>query len=130
MEDFFSMLSSYVLPHWPFLSVGVVFAVIGQFMSHKFFTRARAYKKTDKKFVQSFWWWGRETLSIHPLLVGALVGLMWHNPESASPAWPLAASVAYFAGAGAASLFAWSFLRGYLKKKGVALDLPGDEPAE
>jgi len=124
MEDTLRTIQEYILPHWPLLLVGLVFMVIGQFTSRKLFTRDRAYAKHSKKVVHWFWWWGRETLSLHPIAAGALLGLLWHNPESADPAWPVMASVAYFAGTGVLSLFAWSLLRGYLKKKGITLKLP------
>jgi len=126
MEEILSTVREYVLPHWPLVFTLLVFTVIGQFTSHKVFTRARAYQKRSKKFLQWFWWWGRESLPLHPIASGALLGLLWHNPEGVSPSWPLAASVSYFAGAGVLSLFAWSLLRGYLKKKGIDLSLPGD----
>ena len=130
MEDIVEIFNSYVLPHWPFVMVMAIFSVIGQFMSKSVFTRERAYKKSTGpwyKFwaTQSFWWWGRETLPVHPILSGGLLGLIWYNPEGADPSWPLISSVVYFAGAGVVSLFMWSLLRGYLKQKGIEVDLPG-----
>lgn len=127
MEDLsFDFLQENLLPHWPFLTTALVFTVIGQFTSKKLFTRERAYQKTENKWHQHFWWWGRETLSLHPILTGSLLGLIWQNPESADPSWALAASVGYFAGAGVASLFAWNILKSVLKSKGITLSLPGD----
>jgi len=124
MDEILSIVTQQILPHWPFVVTTVIFAIIGQVMSKSVFTRERAYKKQKS---QPFWWWGRETLPLHSISSGALIGLMWHNPEGADPAWGLAASVGYFAGAGAASLFAWAIARGFLKKKGIDLDqvLPG-----
>lgn len=131
MEEILSLLSSHVLPHWPFVAVTAVFSVVGQVMGKSVFTRERAYRKSKPssfyKFweSQSFWWWGRETLSLHQIVSGLLLGLIWQNPEGASPAWPLVASCVYFAGAGVSSLFAFSFVRGYLKRKGIDFELPG-----
>jgi len=131
MDDLLSSLSGPLLAHWPFVSVMAILTVVGQVSSKSFFTRDRAYLKQKAsafyKFweAQWFWWWGRETLALHPIVSGALIGLIWQNPEGADPAWKLIASVVYFAAAGFASLFAWSILRSYLKKKGVELELPG-----
>lgn len=130
MEEMWGFFSENVLPHWPFLVVTLVFTVIGQFTSRKVFTRKRAYRDQNGKWFkpwenQWFWWWGRETLALHPILTGAVLGLVWQNPEFADPAWPWAASVGYFAGSGVGSLFAWNLLKSYAKKKGVTLELPG-----
>ncbi len=132
MDEILSMLGEYVLPHWPFLVVTGILAVIGQFMSKSVFTRERAYKKRSSpwyKFwdTQNFWWWGRETLPLHPIVTGALLGLGWQNPEGS--AWGILGSSAYFAGAGVLSLFAWAFAKAYLKKKGIDLELPGASSA-
>lgn len=101
------------------------------------FTRHRAYRKLSGPWYkpwsnQWFWWWGRETLSLHPIATGILLGFVWQNPEMYAEAWPLAASVGYFSGAGVLSLFAWSFIRSYAKKKGIDITLPGgsDRPGE
>lgn len=131
MEELWTFISENILPHWPFLVVTLVFTVVGQFTSKKVFTKARAYDKAKGAWYkpwanQWFWWWGRETLALHPILTGAILGLMWQNPEMAEPSWGLAASIGYFAGAGVASLFAWNFLKSYAKKKGIDLQLPGN----
>lgn len=131
MEEMWAFISANVLPHWPFLTVTLVFTVVGKFTSGKMFTRVRAYRKIKGPWYnpwenQWFWWWGRETLSLHPILSGILLGLVWANPEMADPAWALPASVGYFAGAGVSSLFVWNLLRGYAKKRGYDLSLPGN----
>lgn len=117
------LVDTYILPHWPFFAVVLVFAVIGQFTSKHVFTRDRAY--TKGRF-QWLWWWGRESLSVHPLLAGGLLGLVWFNPEHADPVWHWTTTVGYFAFAGAISLFGWALLKGWLKRKGVTLSLPGE----
>lgn len=126
MEEIFTVIVNQVLPHWPFLMIAMIFTVVGQFTSKSVFTRERAYRKAKDQW---FWWWGRETLAIHPILSGCLVGLIWQNPEGVDPAWKLVASASYFAGAGVISLFAWAILKGILKKKGIDLDLPGESIA-
>lgn len=137
MEETFLFVKEQVLPHWPFLVTTLIFTVIGRFTSTKVFTRTRAYEKQSDKWYkfwenQWFWWWGRETLALHPILTGCVLGLMWRNPEFADPAWPWTADVAYFAGAGVASLFAWNLLKSFAKKRGITLTLPGgsERPGE
>lgn len=120
MDELLSLLATQILPHWPFVSVTLILTIIGQFTSKSLFTRDRAYLKGPYSF---FWWWGRETLPLHPLLTGLFIGFLWSNPEGADPAWKPVASYFYFAGAGVASLFAWSVLRGTLKKRGIDLDI-------
>jgi len=130
MEEI-SAVVDMVLPHWPFIMVVLIFTVVGQFTSLRLFTRERAYLRRSGpvyRFWENrwFWWWSRETLPIHPIVSGALLGLLWRNPEGADPAWKWIADVTYFAGAGVMSLFAWAILRGVLKNRGIDLGLPGD----
>lgn len=132
MQEFLDFFSENILPHWPFAMITVIFMVVGQFTSTRFFTKARAYQKRTGPWYlfwrnQWFWWWGRESLPIHPIFAGGVVGLLWQNPEQTDPAWPLIASVAYFAGAGVTSLFAWVILRSEAKKRGIDLELPGGD---
>jgi hypothetical protein len=114
--------SALSLEHWPFLTVMLVLAVMGQFTSKHVFTRERAYRQGRGQW---FWWWARESLMVHPLATGALLGFfLWVDPEGHS--WNRTASSAYFAGAGACSLFLFALLRGMLKKRGIKLTLPGE----
>ena len=129
MEETWLFISENILPHWPFLVVMLAFTIIGRFTSTKLFTRKRAYTVAKGKWPwenQWFWWWGRETLSLHPIISGTLLGLIWSNPEFSDPSWPISASVGYFAGAGVASLFSWNFMKSYAKRQGVVLSLPGE----
>ena len=131
MEQTWQFFSENIIPHWPFLIATLVFTVVGRFSSRKLFTRKRAYTlSSGKKFQfwkkRGFWWWGRETLSLHPILTGLILGLLWVNPEEADPALGSFASMGYFAGSGVLSLFAWSILTSVAKKKGVVLSLPGE----
>lgn len=136
MDDILSLLTTQVLPHWPFVMVTVILSVVGHVVGRSVFTKERAYKKQQAsafyKFweSQSFWWWGRETLALHSILAGVIIGFFWHNPEGANPAWSHAADIGYFAGAGAISLFAWSIAKGLLKSRGINLTLPGETPSD
>lgn len=117
------------LPHWPGLCVFFILTIVGQHMSLKVFTRPRAYKNYGKgagaKWKWRFFYWGRETLALQPILAGILIGLVWVDPEGHN--WTRATSVGYFATAGTASLFGWALLKGLLKKRGIELQLPGGE---
>lgn len=120
LEAAWGALSALVsIDRWPFVAVCAVFTIIGQFTSTRLFTRDRAYRVKP----HWFWYWMRETLPLHPVVSGALVGLLWSDPEGAGWGWQ--ASVAYFSGAGVLSLFTWMLIKGKLKDHGMDLTLPG-----
>lgn len=116
--------SMFSVERWPFWTVAFIFAIIGQFTSKSLFTRERAYTKWPKASHRHFWWWGRETLSLHPIIMGFALGLVWRDPENAH--WSRMGSAMYFAASGAVSLFFWSIAKAIAKKKGITLTLPGD----
>lgn len=118
------MNAMFTLERWPFWSVTLIFAFVGRFTSESVFTHARAYTKWPKAWQRHLWWWGRETLSLHPILTGFALGLVWTDPENAQ--WSRIGSAMYFAAAGAVSLFFWSIAKGVARKKGLTLTLPGD----
>lgn len=125
MDYFFSSVREYVLPHWPFAMMALVYMVIGQVMTTRVFTRERAYADSRGSFARHFWYWGRETLPLHPILAGAATGALWLDPEGYG--WSLTPSMGYFAGAGALSLFAWVFLKAFAKQRfEIDLALPGE----
>lgn len=115
----------FVTAHWPFILMAGVFWVVGHFMETSVFTKKRAYEKGK---MQWFWWWGRESMELHPIVTGAVIGLLWSNPEHADPSWPWAASVGYFAGAGVVSLFGWLVVSKLLERFGMKGDfrMPGE----
>jgi hypothetical protein len=113
--------SMFTMERWPFWAAAIIFAVVGHFTAKRLFTRERAYMKGR---FQSFWWWGRESLVVQPLVAGVGLGYIWPDPEGKH--WPQVASCMYFAVAGAVGLVLWILIRGYAKKKGVVLTLPGD----
>ncbi len=122
MDALDTFISNLLTPErWAFWAVAVIFAVIGTVSAQRVFTRERAYMK-DRW--QPVWWWGRETLPLHPIFAGVLLGLVWHDPEG--KIWPKVASATYFAFAGAISTVLWVIIKGIAKKKGVELTLPGD----
>lgn len=112
-----------VLTHWPFMVVMSVLWLVGHFSEHSVFTKHRA---TNSK-PGWFWYWARESLKLHSTFTGALIGLVWADPESAGFEWY--ENVGYFAGAGFLALFGWLIIRAILKKFGIdsgKLVLPGD----
>lgn len=122
MDALDSFISNLLTPErWPFWAVALIFTVVGQFTSQRLFTRERAYAKGRW---QPLWWWGRETLPLHPIVSGAALGLLWRDPEGHH--WNLVASQVYFAFAGAVSTVLWIVVKGVAKKRGFDLQLPGD----
>ena len=110
------------LEHAPFKGVVFVFWIIGHFMSTSVFTRARAYAKG--KF-QWFFWWGRESLELHPILSGCLLGMIWVDPEKIG--MNMLESMLYFAAAGVCSLFVWALVKSVMKKNNISgFRLPGE----
>ena len=121
--DFGAILTEYILPHWPFFGAMVMFMIVGQFMTKQVFTKTAHY---DKKPVW-FWWWGRKTLPLHPIVAGLGLGFLWNNPEPGSVEG--AASMAYFATSGALSIWLYEMLKGIAKSRGIDLSLPGVDDA-
>lgn len=115
--------SMLTLERWPFWAAVLVFTVIGQFTSKNLFTRERAYAAYAVPWHKHLWWWGRESLVLHPLLSGIVLGTIWQDPEGAG--WKLVSSQMYFAAAGAVSLPFWVIVKALAKKSGMDLSLPG-----
>ena len=63
-------------------------------------------------------------MPLHPVLFGVVVGLFWTDPEDRG--WDQVPSVAYFAFAGALSVWAFEAIRRIAQRKGVNITLPGD----
>ncbi len=132
-----------VAPHWPFLMAAVVFMVVGQVMKGTVFTRARAYaqfvdqlpkrvsylpgRTRTKRKHRRLWWWGYKTLPLHPVITGALLGLVISEPE---PGIVGAQAALYFAGAGALSVFLYQVVKSLAKRQDIELPaLPGQSGA-
>lgn len=125
MEAFDTFIGSMLtLERWPFWAAVLIFTLIGQFTSKNLFTRERAYASYTVPWHKHFWWWGRETLVIHPLIAGFVLGTIWQDPEGAG--WKLIGSQMYFAAAGAVSVPFWAIVKAIAKKRGYALALPGE----
>jgi hypothetical protein len=125
---FLEQLSNYVLPHAPFIGVMFILLIVGTVTSRRVFTKPRAYRyygtTAAGKWKWRFFYWGRETLAMQPILAGVAIGLFWKDPELQG--WSRRASVAYFASAGAISMMLWIVIKAWTKKKGIVITLPGE----
>lgn len=121
--DLFMEAHIYSLVHWPFFAFAIVAMLVNQVVKSALFTKSRAHTKGK---AQWFWWWGYKLLPLQPVLVGAIVGFIWRNPEGALPPWPWIAPVFYFALAGTLSVWLYQIIKAVAKKKGIELGpLPG-----
>jgi hypothetical protein len=117
-----SAILDLVIKHWPFCVVGIAFAILGR-VADRVFTRERAYvfnrsgRKIGKHF---FWFWMRETLPAHPLVLGCLLGAVMPDPEGQGWGRPLI--LLYFVGASLAGLACWI----YMRARGKSFPLPGE----
>jgi hypothetical protein len=121
MESVMEIVNNYVLPQWPFFAAMLVFMIIGEVMTRNVFTRTAHHHHKPVWF----WWWGRKTLALHPIITGMLLGCFWRNPVDGVDT--LVEACAYFAMAGALSVWAYETIKGIAKNQGVELDLPGVE---
>ena len=119
MDGIAEFVNTNLLPHWPFVAAMVIFMIIGEVTTKNIFTRNA--HKTNKPVW--FFWWGRKTLALHPIVAGMVLGSVWRNPEAGVDT--LVESMAYFAMAGGFSVWAYEFLKGMAKKEGIDIDLPG-----
>lgn len=108
--EFVSALSSLldlIKEHSAFLAALGTFSICGQ-IAKEIFTKQKALKGKP----QWFWWRMRQSLPLHPVLTGIVVGL-----------FDKAHGVAYYAFAGVLSAFLFDLLKRYT---GYTVDLPGD----
>jgi hypothetical protein len=111
--------------HWPFFSYAFIAMLIGQVVKSSIFTKKKAIFRHK---YQGVYWWAYKTLPLHPVIIGAIIGLGWVNPVGSSPPWSIMASVFYFAMAGTLSVWLYQIIKGVAKKKGLDLgELPGQE---
>ncbi len=113
----------FILAHWPFFMFAVIMGIVG-LVSDRVLTRSRAYSfdgEGRKIAARPFWYMARVTQPLHPIAIGALLGIVMPAPE---PSVTLRAMIIlYFAGAGAGGLVVWVVARAHLKKR--ELVLPG-----
>lgn len=119
MEDIGNALNTYLLPHWPFMASIIIFMIVGQVVKNNVFTKTAHFAQRPVWF----WWWGRKTLPLQPIVAGMLLGLIWRMPEAGVDSLP--ESMAYFAMSGALSVWAYELVKNLAKQRGIDLNLPG-----
>lgn len=108
------IVTKHLLPHWPFLASLACFAVIGQALK-------RVWSEDDAKQRRAIRLW-RRLLPFHPVITGAVGGVLFHRDLPVSPgvSGPLSVGL-YFAAAGALSVWAYAVVRTWAKYKGLEL---------
>lgn len=125
MEETLINAWNFAWPHWPGLAWSIMAMVVGQVAKNAIFTKKQA--AVERKS-QPFWWWMRKTLPLHPVVVGALVGMLWQDPVVGQD-WPFVGSVIYFAFFGAISTWLYEVIKGLAKKHDIELrELGKSEP--
>lgn len=119
MEEITTFVNTNLIPHWPFFGFMVICMIVVQVVKANVFTKT-AHR--ERKPVWLFWW-GRKTLALHPIVLGAILGIFWRKPEVGVD--KIIASMTYFALSGGLSVWAYEFLKGIAKKEGIDLSLPG-----
>lgn len=111
----FDMITTHVLPHWPFIMMAFVLGGIGSFFKKKVWTKERAKKNR-------FFWLVRALLPMHAPMAGAMFGVVAEHLGGA-PVSPgvegMAGVMLYHAGAGMASSYVYSAFRHFLKSRGL-----------
>lgn len=116
-----------IAPHWPFFACALILAFVGQVVKGTVWTEANFLKwrmHTPNRVLWRFFWWGRKTMPLHPVAVGALLGLVPNIPLGTGIEGRPAA-VLYFAFAGVFSTWIFAFVKAAAKKRGIDLKLPG-----
>jgi len=106
--------------HWPWFTVMTTLWVLGHYVETSVFTKERALRSNAYRKL-------RESMELHPIVSGAIVGLIWQDPLDAEWGWQK--SVAYFLSAGVASMFGWKIIVWLFGRVGVDLSgvtLPGE----
>lgn len=117
--------------HWPFVVAALIFASVGQTMKRTVFTWERIGDGIGWR--RRLMWWARKTLPLHPVAIGALLGLVPGIPTSPDVPATTAAACLYYAGAGVVSTWVFDLMRGLLKTRGVELAVsvaPSQGPPE
>lgn len=107
-----------VLDHWPFIAFALMAATVTQVFKGTVWTAAHA---KGRGAIAGFYWWGRKTLPLHPVLVGAVFGLIPGLPLSTGMTHTLATAALYYGAAGLASTWAFSIVKSMAKRRDVVL---------
>ena len=114
------------ITYWPFVTVASALAALG-LVFDRVFTREAAYvfgAHGEKLSKRRFWYMMRETMPLHPIAIGFLIGCAMAmgnaSPGSIAPTKPMI--ILYFTGAGVAALVLWVYAKAKLK----GASLPGE----
>lgn len=108
-EDIWTFFTEQLLPYWPLVTVATVLYIAGEFFKRYVWTKEKAAAKGGA------WLWARRTLPFHPMVGGALIGVVWQDPQRGVEG--LVPSMGYFLGAGVLAVVAFNVLRQILKDK-------------
>lgn len=118
----FESVTGFLVEHAAFFAIAALLTYVCRFMATRVFTKERAYATTFRANVRALFWYGRETLPLHPILAGAVLGVFWRQPETRY--LPMLQSVTYFAAAGLAGMIIWLVLKAVAKKRGLVIEDP------
>jgi hypothetical protein len=112
------------LSNWAFIATSLVLAFVGQVLKNTAFSKATILRY-QKKAIGELLWWMRKTLPVHPVAIGAAIGLIPGMPVPAEVTTP-AAGMLYYAFAGVMSTWGFSTIRSIAKSRGIELEIPGE----
>ena len=127
--DLIAQLGEAVGDHWPFVAAMLIFATVGQVLKGTVWTERNFLKwRVDKPnaILWRVFWWGRKTMPLHPVAVGALCGRFVPGLPASPGVEGATALMLYFAFAGIGSTWAFAFVKAAAKKRGIDLKLPGN----
>lgn len=104
-----SFIQTWVLPYWHLFVSAAVLSLFGEFFKKYVFTKARA--KTN-----AVWLWVRRTMPLHPVVAGALLGLIPGMPLP-DGVEGLTSSALYYAASGLLSTWGYNLFKQWLAAK-------------
>lgn len=102
----FSFVNNYVLPYWHLFVSAAILSLFLEFFKKYVFTKTLAASHT-------VWLWIRRTMPLHPVIAGALMGLIPGMPLPDGVKGTTAAAL-YYAGSGLLSTWGYDLFRQWL----------------
>lgn len=109
MDEETQGLIEFAIANWTFIAAMLVFASIGMGMKRLVPAHPKGWRR-----------WFRATMPVHPVIAGALLGLVPTVPAGIEAS--TAGRCLYFAMAGVFSTWAYSVVKQLLAKKGIVLE--------
>lgn len=100
------------------ISFMLICAIIGAFMAQRVFTKTAHWARRPVWF----WWWGRKTLPLQPILAGGAWGLLFVEAGETP-----GASMLHFMAWGGGSVILWEIAKHLAAKRGINVELPGGD---